>query len=345
MSLYGYLPHEYNYALFLADHYDYYPWDSLIRNMVSERYPRNEDDDVASASDSDIGEDEDEESASASSILDSSASHRFVFGSFDSPIVPVSSPSIEPKFDGFSVQIGAISCVFVDSCKNIVDCADSVFVASEEDGYVKDVEPALKNHDSDFVVSEASQELIAALPVRMSSTVYDVAAAKPCALWLFVGKQSEQLASSIKIQLPFLKLHDEPIINFDPGGRTGSFLLFSVFAILRQIRFRLWWIPWDRGKKVLSLFDTHSETPLQKQSDYLFTISIQNSSKSRNKIASFVHQFQRFIIPVSIISDSERVWKSVSIIVKSVLISFRFAFEESSLSCNAKSAFGISCLW
>ena len=32
MSHYGYLPHEYTYALFLADHYDLYPWDSMIHN-------------------------------------------------------------------------------------------------------------------------------------------------------------------------------------------------------------------------------------------------------------------------------------------------------------------------
>jgi len=34
MSLYGYLPHEYYYALSLADHYDLYPWDSMIHNIV-----------------------------------------------------------------------------------------------------------------------------------------------------------------------------------------------------------------------------------------------------------------------------------------------------------------------
>jgi hypothetical protein len=28
----------------------------------------------------------------------------------------------------------------------------------------------------------------------------------------------------------------------------GPFLLFSVFAVLRQIQFCLWWIPWDRGR-------------------------------------------------------------------------------------------------
>jgi len=69
MSHYEYLSHEYTYALFLADHYDLYPWDSMIHNMVSERYPRDENDDTASAFDSEIDEDEDSvDAASASAI-------------------------------------------------------------------------------------------------------------------------------------------------------------------------------------------------------------------------------------------------------------------------------------
>jgi len=58
MSLYGNLPHEYSYALFLVDHNDFYPWDSMITNMVSERYPWDEVDDIASDFDSKIDEDE-----------------------------------------------------------------------------------------------------------------------------------------------------------------------------------------------------------------------------------------------------------------------------------------------
>lgn len=128
MSHYGYIPHEYTYALFLADHYDLYPWDSLITNMVSERYPRDEDDDASacdSASDEDEDSGDDEVLTTSTNVLENSASFDgIVFGSFESPIVLVSTPSIEPKFDGFSVKIGEISCVFVDSCKNIVDCDD-----------------------------------------------------------------------------------------------------------------------------------------------------------------------------------------------------------------------------
>jgi len=34
MSFYEYLPHEYSYACFLADHYDLYPWDSMITTIT-----------------------------------------------------------------------------------------------------------------------------------------------------------------------------------------------------------------------------------------------------------------------------------------------------------------------
>ena len=57
MSFYEYLPHEHSYALMLAIHDNLYPWDSMITNMLSERYPRAEDV-GASTSDSKIDEDE-----------------------------------------------------------------------------------------------------------------------------------------------------------------------------------------------------------------------------------------------------------------------------------------------
>jgi hypothetical protein len=41
--------HEYSYALYLAYEFYLHPYDSMISNMVSERYPRDEDEDLASA--------------------------------------------------------------------------------------------------------------------------------------------------------------------------------------------------------------------------------------------------------------------------------------------------------
>jgi hypothetical protein len=86
-----------------------------------ERYPRDEDDDDASASASDIDDDEDsDDAASACAIKETSASHDCIrFGSFDSPIILVSTPSIEPKFDGFSVKIGDFSCALSEPCSKI----------------------------------------------------------------------------------------------------------------------------------------------------------------------------------------------------------------------------------
>jgi len=78
MSLYEYLPHEYSYALFLANYYDIFPWDSMITNMESKRYPRDEDND-ASAFESKIDEDEEYDDAvlatSSSALQETLAYH------------------------------------------------------------------------------------------------------------------------------------------------------------------------------------------------------------------------------------------------------------------------------
>lgn len=66
--------------------------------------------------------------------METSASHHhFVFGSFNYPIKLVFNPSIKPKFDGFSIMIGEISCVINNPCCNIVNEDDTVFVDSHED--------------------------------------------------------------------------------------------------------------------------------------------------------------------------------------------------------------------
>jgi hypothetical protein len=174
----------------------------VIDVSKSERYPREEDDDDASAIDSAHDEEEDEDSEGVLTVsaqpMESSASHvHFTFGSFESPIQPVSTPSIEPKFDGFSIKIGEISCVIVDPCCNIVKEDDCVFVDSQEDEKLDVLEPDLENRSSDFVVSEAPEVLIDTLPVRSCSSVYGVAAVRLFASWLFVEKQSSHPVSAI----------------------------------------------------------------------------------------------------------------------------------------------------
>lgn len=89
---------------------------------------------------------------------------------------------------------------------------------TEDDGYVKVLEPELKIHCSDFIVSEASEEfVIHTAPVRLRSTVYDVAAVRPFTSWLLAGKKAEQLASDVNNQVQFFQFHDEFIVDFDPG--------------------------------------------------------------------------------------------------------------------------------
>jgi len=124
-----------------------------------------------------------------------------------------------------------------------------VLVVHEDDEKLQVLEPELKNRCSDFVVSEASEDfVIHTAPVRLRSAVYGAAALRPFASWLFVGKQHEQLVFTVNNQLRVFELHDESIVVFDPGGRFGLCSLFFVSKTLQQIRFRLWWIPWDRGR-------------------------------------------------------------------------------------------------
>jgi len=83
--------------------------------MVSEQYPREEDDAFAFYSNMDE-DDESIDPASSSAILETSSSHdRIVFGRFDSPIIPVSNHSIIQEFDGISIEIGEIFCVLLES--------------------------------------------------------------------------------------------------------------------------------------------------------------------------------------------------------------------------------------
>jgi hypothetical protein len=295
MSFFEYLPHEYSYACYLAYIYDLHPYDSTIHYMVSERYPREEDDDDASASASDSTYDEDEESGvdevvtTSAQLLESSASHnQITFGSFDSPITPVSTSVIEPKFDGFSIKIGEISCVLVTPCSNIVNEDDSVFVdcalvdsrcnivddndsafAASEDDKAKNLETelviseAIKKVKNQFVVPEAfvkSEDfVIDTLPVRSCSSVYGVASVKPLSSWFFIGQQTEPIASDVDNEVRFFQLHDEFIVDFDPGG-ISSCSLFYVYKVLRHTSFRLRWMPWDRGRKHLSFLTSPAST-------------------------------------------------------------------------------------
>ncbi|KAK2429857.1 hypothetical protein QL285_028259 [Trifolium repens] len=70
MNFYEYLPHEYFYALYLAYEFDLHPYNSMISNMVSEQYPRYEDEDLASAYDSENCEEDESDDVAILGIQD-----------------------------------------------------------------------------------------------------------------------------------------------------------------------------------------------------------------------------------------------------------------------------------
>ncbi|KAK2438538.1 hypothetical protein QL285_023307 [Trifolium repens] len=125
MNSYEYLPHEYSYALYLSYEYDLHPYDSMISNMVAERYPRDEDEDCASAYGFENSEDESDDVAipntSTMDLESSTSQNSILFGSFASPIIPVSIASIASDFYGFSIKIGEITCFLGDFCCSDVD--------------------------------------------------------------------------------------------------------------------------------------------------------------------------------------------------------------------------------
>ncbi|PNX54970.1 hypothetical protein L195_g048593, partial [Trifolium pratense] len=80
-------------------------------------------------------------STSTQDLEFSTSQDSILFGSFTSPIIPVSIPSIASDFDGFSIKIGHITCFLGDSCCNDVDFT---ITSSEED-------KQLKNFETEFV--------------------------------------------------------------------------------------------------------------------------------------------------------------------------------------------------
>ncbi|KAK2384322.1 hypothetical protein QL285_071680 [Trifolium repens] len=152
MNFYEYLPHEYSYALYLAYEFDLHPYDSMISNMVLERYPRDEDEDCASAYDSENCEEDESVDVAILGTQDlesSTPQASILFGSFASPIITVPIPSIASDFDGFSIKIGEITCFLGDSCCRDVDFT---ITASEEDKQSKNFEP-------EFVIYAVNQIL------------------------------------------------------------------------------------------------------------------------------------------------------------------------------------------
>ncbi|CAJ2654845.1 unnamed protein product [Trifolium pratense] len=266
MNFYEYLPHEYSYALYLADIYDLYPFDSMIHNMVSERYPRDEDEDYASAYDFESCE-EDESvdvailSTSTQDLEFSTSQDSILFGSFASPIIPVFIPSIASDFDGFSIKIGAITCFLCDSCCNNVDFA---ITASEE-------HKQSKNFATEFVLSAISQKpqnqssvQVFSSPIKVKchhggnvrfSQDHDQTSKK--------GELFSDLLLRSSENITFFSYHrDLCIIVFDPGGTnlfpsslfTSNVFFLAMMLSLRYHSFKSSHFVFDPGGNVLSVF-------------------------------------------------------------------------------------------
>jgi hypothetical protein len=248
MNFYEYLPHEYSYALYLAYEFDLHPYDSMILNMVSERYPRDEDEDCASAYDSQSCE---EDESAAVEILtnfpqdseSSTSQDSILFGSFASPIIPVSIPSIASDFDGFSIKIGEITCFLGDSCCSDVDF---MITASEEDKHSTDFE-------TDFVLSEVNQQLQNQSVQAFSSPIKvehqhdgNIRFSQDQDQNSKKGEMiSGLLLCSSKRFIFFSYYRDYGIIVFDPGGALFMLIGYAICRTLPWLR----WMPWDRGKQ------------------------------------------------------------------------------------------------
>lgn len=271
MSLYGYLPHEYRYALFLADHYDLYPWESMIRDMVSERYPRDEDDDDASVEDSDedevsvedsnevaisvedsdkvaiSDEDSDEtpsaELSSSDLITVQDSEYEFIFGSFGQasdaiPVFPIT--TITPSIEGKLFKIGEIECS--------LSLSESVTVTEQQSSNleIQDFSSAIVyqcgNDVDQFSCRRQIKERghLAAMVLQSSETT-----------------GAYTTTSMVKFLSDFFVTRFScSDFVFDPGGAFSLILVCFDLKVLHHIPSRLWWIPWDRGKKGLYSFDS-----------------------------------------------------------------------------------------
>ncbi|KAK2354538.1 hypothetical protein QL285_092040 [Trifolium repens] len=249
MNFYEYLPHEYFYALYLAYEFDLHPYDSMILNMVSERYPRDKDEDFATAYDSESCDDDESAAVEILSNFphdpDSSTSQTSIlFGSFASPIIPVSIPSIASDCDGFSIKIGEITCFLGDSCCSDVDFT---IIASEGDKQSKNFEP-------EFVFSAVSQKSENPYGVQALSSLIKVERQHDGNVRFSHDQDqnnkkgemiSDLLLCSSQSLTFFSYCSDFGIIVFDPGGALFMLLGYTIYIT----SFCLRWMPWDRGKK------------------------------------------------------------------------------------------------
>ncbi|PNY02544.1 hypothetical protein L195_g025856 [Trifolium pratense] len=176
--------------------------------MVLERYP------IDNAFDSSFKSDDDEEEESygtevqssifklqsASEVQSSSFYNHIVFGNWGNCMY--SCCSIESAFATLEDD---------EKSKNL----DSEVVVSEA---TKD----LNDRKSEFGVSNEIKNRIISSQVWFRyalcyGSVYGVAAIRPFASWFYVGKQQQQISSTANNKIWPIELHEQCIIDFDPG--------------------------------------------------------------------------------------------------------------------------------
>jgi len=118
ISIFVMTPRE-NYTIYLSIAFDLESWNSLIHNMVSERY-RDSDFDPDSDEEVDsVGHEEDLEASASETSCSSASQVSIVFGSFGDSVSTPPSPWIAPAIDEFTFKVGDIPCFLDDSnCSN-----------------------------------------------------------------------------------------------------------------------------------------------------------------------------------------------------------------------------------
>ncbi|CAJ2640636.1 unnamed protein product [Trifolium pratense] len=253
MNFYEYLPHEYSYALYLADIYDLYPFDSMIHNMVSERYPRDEDEDCASAHGSENCEEDQVQEAGSSSavsihIQDSSSdsiseaageisqsstsvlesitandSCNFSFGNFHSENVQIRSIEIvKPDIKGCTVKIGQIEC-FLNKF-TLAEHHDSVISQSTVPAFSSPIKVE-RQHDGNVRFSRDQDqnskkgETLSDLLLPSSASIIFISLHRGLCITVFDPGGTMRMIYSFAIMLHILSFFNSvSIFPFDPGG-------------------------------------------------------------------------------------------------------------------------------
>ncbi|KAK2427111.1 hypothetical protein QL285_025712 [Trifolium repens] len=219
MNFFEYLPHEYSYALYLAYEFDLHPYDSMISNMVSERYPREEDEECASTYGSENCEENQVQNDDSSSVFATMANNDpdIVFGNFHQEsnlekVQMLSIDTINPSIEGNSIKIGAITC-FIDSAisQSIVPAFSSpITVERPYDGNIR----FLKDQD------QTSKK----------------------------GETLSDLLQSLSESFTFFSYHrDLCVIVFDPDGIMSALYSFAIMLCILSIFNSVSTFPFDPG--------------------------------------------------------------------------------------------------